>query len=72
VIRDESGRTVIHCDRCKAQLDLGAAAIVAHHVRMPSGWIQHEVERHLCPVCAGQVIDETFPKDGVDEAEETT
>jgi hypothetical protein len=58
VIRDEDGRTVIHCDRCPVRLDLGPAPMVALRLRMPSGWIQDEPERHLCPACARRAVDE--------------
>jgi hypothetical protein len=58
VIREESGRSVIHCDRCPIRLDLGPAAIVAVRLRMPSGWIQDEPDHHLCPPCASKAFDE--------------
>jgi hypothetical protein len=58
VIADESGRTVIHCDRCPVRLDLGPAQMVALRPRMPSGWLQDEPDRHLCPACARRAFDE--------------
>jgi len=58
VIRDESGRKVINCDRCPIRLDLGPAAIVSMHLRMPSGWVQDAPDHHLCPVCARRAVDE--------------
>jgi hypothetical protein len=58
VIRDEGGRSVIHCDRCPIRLDLGSAAIVTHHLRMPSAWIQDAPDHHLCPTCAQKVFRE--------------
>lgn len=56
MIRDESGRSVIHCDRCPVRLDLGPAAIVVNHLRMPSGWLQDGPDHHLCPMCARKEI----------------
>jgi hypothetical protein len=58
VIREESGRKVIHCDRCPIRLDLGPSAIVAARLRMPSGWLQDEPDHHLCPACARRAVDE--------------
>ena len=58
MIRDESGRKVIHCDRCPVRLDLGSSAIVTAHLRMPSGWIQDEPDHHLCPACSRRAVDE--------------
>jgi len=59
VLRDETGRAVIHCDRCPVRLDLGPAAIVtAHMQRMPSGWLQDGPDHHLCPTCARRQIRE--------------
>jgi hypothetical protein len=58
VIREESGRSVIHCDRCPIRLDLGAAAIVKQHLRMPSAWIQDAPDHHLCPTCAQKLMGE--------------
>ena len=57
MIRDESGRTVIHCDRCPVRMDLGASAIVSMRLRMPSGWVQDEPDHHLCPMCARRELD---------------
>jgi hypothetical protein len=59
VIRQESGRAVIHCDRCPHRLDLGPAAIVTQHMhRMPSAWLQDGKDHHLCPTCARKEIKE--------------
>jgi hypothetical protein len=58
VIRDESGRKVIRCDRCPIRLDLGPAAIVSMRLRMPSGWVQDQPDHHLCPSCARRAVDE--------------
>jgi hypothetical protein len=58
VVRDERGRSVIHCDRCPIRLDLGAAAIVAQRPRTPSGWIQDATDHHLCPACARKMLRE--------------
>ena len=58
MLRDESGRSVIHCDRCPVRLDLGAAAIVAQRMRMPSAWIQDGPDHHLCPMCARKELAE--------------
>jgi hypothetical protein len=58
VIRDEGGRSVIHCDRCPVRLDLGPAAIVNQRPRMPSAWIQDAPEHHLCPTCAQKALRE--------------
>jgi hypothetical protein len=58
VIRHESGRSVIHCDRCPVRLDLGPSAIVAARLRMPSAWIQDAPDHHLCPTCARKQIQE--------------
>jgi hypothetical protein len=52
VINEEGGRSVIHCNRCPVRLDLGPAAIVTAHLRMPSAWIQNAPDHHLCPLCA--------------------
>jgi hypothetical protein len=57
MIRDESGRKVIHCDRCPVRLDLGPAAIVSMHLRMPSGWVQDAPDHHLCPACTRREMD---------------
>jgi hypothetical protein len=51
VIRDEGGRSVIHCDRCPVRLDLGPASILKQRLRMPSAWIQDAPGHHLCPTC---------------------
>jgi len=58
VIRNEGGRSVIHCDRCPVRLDLGPIAIIQSRLRMPSGWIQDEPEHHLCPLCARRELSE--------------
>ena len=58
MIRDESGRKVIHCDRCPVRLDLGPTQIVSMRLRMPSGWIQDEPDHHLCPTCARRAVGE--------------
>jgi hypothetical protein len=34
------------------RLDLGPAGIVQPRLSMPSGWVQNEPERHLCPLCS--------------------
>ena len=52
MIRNEGGRSVIHCDRCPVRLDLGPAGRVQPRLSMPSGWIQNDPERHLCPLCS--------------------
>jgi hypothetical protein len=39
-------------------MDLGAAAIVKQHLRMPSAWIQDAPDHHLCPTCAQKVMRE--------------
>jgi len=62
VIREERGRAVIHCDRCPVRLDLGATAILSHRLRMPSAWIQHAPDRHLCPTCARKELEEFASK----------
>ena len=49
---------MIHCDRCPIRLDLGAAAIVAQRLRMPSGWLQDGPDHHLCPVCGRELLPE--------------
>lgn len=57
MIRQDSGRSVIHCDRCPVRLDLGPFAIVTAHMRrMPSGWLQDGPDRHMCPLCARKEI----------------
>jgi hypothetical protein len=66
VIRDEGGRSVINCDRCPVRLDLGPAGKVRPRLSMPSGWVQNEPERHLCPLCSskelsGMVVAEPPP-----------
>lgn len=59
MIRDEDGRSVIHCDRCPIRLDLGPSAIVANRMmRMPSGWLQDAPDHHLCPLCARRAVNE--------------
>lgn len=58
MIREEGGRSVIHCDRCPIRLDLGPAAIVQQHLRMPSAWLQDAPDHHLCPTCAQKVLRE--------------
>jgi hypothetical protein len=58
VIREEDDRSVIHCDRCPIRLDLGPAAIVKQHLRMPSAWIQDGPDHHLCPTCAQKELRE--------------
>jgi hypothetical protein len=62
VIRQEDNRAVIHCDRCPVRLDLGPAAIVAAHMRMPSGWVQDAPDHHFCPVCSRKVVSEMLEK----------
>jgi hypothetical protein len=56
VISDEGGRVVIHCDRCPVRLDLGPAAVMAPRLRMPSGWIQHQPDHHMCPMCVRRTL----------------
>lgn len=63
MIREETGRAVIHCDRCPIRLDLGAAAIVSARLRMPSAWIQDGPDHHLCPTCASKEIEEMTSKE---------
>jgi hypothetical protein len=58
VIREEGGRSVIHCDRCPIRLDLGPASIVQQRMKMPSAWIQDAPDHHLCPTCAQKVLRE--------------
>jgi hypothetical protein len=58
VIREEGGRSVIHCDSCPVRLDLGPAAIVKQHLRMPSAWMQDEPGHHLCPTCTQREMGE--------------
>jgi hypothetical protein len=58
VIREETGRKVIHCDRCPVRLDLGPSNMAAMRLRMPSGWIQDEPDHHLCPACSRRAFDE--------------
>ena len=58
MIREEGGRSVIHCDRCPVRLDLGSSAIVKQHMRMPSAWIQDAPDHHLCPACAQKALRE--------------
>ena len=69
MIRDESGRMVIHCDRCPIRLDLGPAAIVSMRLRMPSGWIQDEPDHHLCPACSRRAVDEMVSARKTEEGE---
>jgi hypothetical protein len=57
VITEEEGRSVIHCDRCPARLDLGAAAIVQPRLRMPSGWLVGGPDVHLCSMCSRKEIE---------------
>ena len=52
MIREEGGRSIIHCDRCPIRLDLGPSAIIKSRLRMPSAWIQDAPDHHLCPTCA--------------------
>jgi hypothetical protein len=58
VIRNEGGRSVIHCDRCPVRLDLGPTGIVQPRLRMPSGWVQNQPQRHLCPLCSRKELGE--------------
>jgi hypothetical protein len=64
VISEEGARAVIHCDRCPIRLDLGAAAIVKQHPRMPSAWIQDGPDHHLCPACAQKALRELTAEAG--------
>ena len=47
----ERQRLVIRCDSCPVRLDLGPEH-VARHLRMPSGWMSVEADRHVCPLCS--------------------
>jgi hypothetical protein len=58
VIREEGGRSVIHCDRCPVRMDLGPTAIVKTGLRMPSAWMQDAPDHHLCPTCTQRAIRE--------------
>ncbi|HEX4720115.1 MAG TPA: hypothetical protein VH300_16450 [Thermoleophilaceae bacterium] len=58
MIREEGGRSVLHCDRCPVRLDLGPAAIVQQHLRMPSSWIRDAPDHHLCPTCFRKSLSE--------------
>jgi len=62
VIREEEGRSVIHCDRCPVRLDLGMSAIVSQRLRMPSAWVQDAPDHHLCPLCARKELEEMASK----------
>lgn len=62
MIREEDGRSVIHCDRCPARLDLGVAAIVKARLRMPSGWLQDGPDHHLCSLCASKELSAVASK----------
>jgi hypothetical protein len=62
VIREEEKRSAIYCDLCPVRLDLGPAAVVAAHLRMPSGWIQEAPDRHFCPLCARKVVGKMLEK----------
>ena len=64
MIREENGRAVIHCDRCPVRLDLGTAAIVAQHLRMPSAWFQDAPDHHLCPTCARKELQDMASNQG--------
>ena len=55
MIRDEGGRSVIHCDRCPAQLDLGIATAARARNRTPSGWIRTSTDTHYCPMCSPNI-----------------
>jgi hypothetical protein len=61
VIRDEGGRSVIHCDRCPVRMDLGPATIFKQRMRKPSAWIQDAPDHHLCPTCAQKVLRRLAP-----------
>ena len=39
-------------------MDLGPAAVVRSHLRMPSAWIQDAPDHHLCPACTQRAIRE--------------
>lgn len=55
MLREEQGRAVIHCDRCPIRIDIGAHAIVRNHeLRMPTAWLRHGPDEHLCPTCASK------------------
>jgi hypothetical protein len=43
-------------------MDLGASAIVAQRLRMPSAWIQDAPDHHLCPTCARKELQELASK----------
>ena len=64
MIREEGDRAVIHCDRCPVRMDLGAAAIVKQHLRMPSGWIRDAPDHHLCPACLQRELREMTATQG--------
>ena len=61
MIRDEDGRSVIHCDRCPVRMDLGPTVIAQKRLRMPSAWIQDAPDHHLCPTCAEKALRELAP-----------
>ena len=65
MIREEEGRSVIHCDRCPVRLDLGVSKIVAQRLRMPSAWIKDGPDHHLCPTCARKEIQEMARNEAV-------
>lgn len=58
MIRDEEGRSVIHCDRCPVRMDLGASAILRARMRMPSAWLKDGPDHHLCPACARKALQD--------------
>jgi len=43
---------VVCCDTCPIRLDLGAASSARLRNRMPSGWINAGLDRHICPNCS--------------------
>jgi hypothetical protein len=52
VIREETGRLILCCDRCPVRLDLGRADAVRARNRTPSGWLRTGSDSHYCPICS--------------------
>jgi hypothetical protein len=55
VIREDSGRVSLCCNRCPVRLDLGVAGAVRARNRTPSGWLRTGSDAHLCPTCSQSV-----------------
>jgi hypothetical protein len=55
VIREDTERLIVCCDRCPARLDLGPAFVARLRNRTPSGWIKTAADTHYCPLCAPNV-----------------